>query len=397
MPKSAPQNWQRLSVSIIAAMLLMTLIMAVSMLVVSTTSVQRQIEAMPAEWRAQMERDRLLPAPAPLPPDPHHPLAPGPRLSRAERFRRDLSNNILWAVAISAGGAVLVGALLARYIARSVDEVSRAAQLVASGDLSARAKPLPGSAEMTRLTQHFNQMASGLERLEAERRDMIADIAHELRTPLAVVQARLDAFEDGVLSPTPAELALIGTQIELLTRLVSDLRTLSLADAGRLSLQLTPLDLSALAGRVSQTFASKASAAGCQLITDLTPDELPVEADGGRLSQVLINLLENAVRYAPPGSSILVKTARRGDWAILQVRDSGEGFAAQSIERVFARFYRAEESRSRESGGSGLGLSIVAALVQAHGGEVRAANAPQGGAEITVQLPLLRSEDVACC
>ncbi len=411
----APKPWQRLSVSIIAAMLLMTILMALSMVVVSDYSVKRQIAAMPPEWHLQLDPDskqrqsnagpggasvaeatggRVVRSVPQIPQIPDRPngtarLTPPPRPSRTERFRRELLNNLLLAIVISGLGAVLVGAVLARRIAQPIDEVSRAAQLVASGDLSARARQLPGSAEIVSLTRHFNQMASSLDQLERERRDMIADIAHELRTPLAVVQARLDAFEDGILQPVPNELALIGAQIELLTRLVSDLRTLSLADAGRLPLQRLPLDLSALSGRIAQSYASKASASGRHLNTDLTKAELPVLADRDRLSQILINLLENAVRYTSSGTHITVQTRQEDLWAVLRVRDTGKGFDQGSLPHLFSRFYRADESRNRDYGGSGLGLAIVAVLVQAHGGQVHARNVQGGGAEVEIKLPLL--------
>lgn len=406
--------WQRLSVSIIAAMLLMMTIMALSLVAVSTYSVQRQFDNLPPDARAQFERGEnspinlsdsgaagrklaqgvtksyfMLVPPTTLQVSPSGPtpLLP-PRPSRTERIRRDLLSNLTWAVAISGVVAVLIGALLARVIARPVDEVSKAAQLVASGDLSARARQWPGNVELINLTRNFNQMASGLDLLERERREMIADIAHELRTPLAVVQARLDAFEDKVLEPTPQELALMSTQIGLLTRLVSDLRTLSLAEAGRLPLQLAPLDLSALTSRIGQTFVSKAQAAGIALHLATSAGELPIRADRDRLGQVLVNLLENALRYTPPGGQVSVSVGTGAAQALLSVRDSGPGFPAGSERQVFTRFFRADESRTRDSGGSGLGLAIVAAIIGAHGGAVTARNLLSGGAEVEVRLPL---------
>ncbi|WP_161881262.1 sensor histidine kinase [Deinococcus alpinitundrae] len=413
--------WQRLSVSIIAAMLLMMVIMALSMMVVSNYSLHQQFDNMPPDVRAQFNqgdpagpsddgdagrklaqgvtRSYFVLVPPQVESGPGNPAGgpsasiQPPRLSRVERVRRDLLNNLTWAVAISGVVAVLIGALLARLISRPVDEVSRAAQLVSGGDLSARARQWPGTSELVHLTRNFNRMAGSLDLLERERRAMIADIAHELRTPLAVVQARLDAFEDGVLDPTPAELALVSMQIGLLTRLVGDLRTLSLADAGRLPLQLAPLDLSALVLRISQSFASKAQAANIHLALQVPPGELPTLADRDRLGQVLINLLENALRYTPAGGQISVSTraysgqAQTGQ-AVLSVRDSGPGFPAGSEQQVFSRFFRGDQSRTRDSGGSGLGLAIVSALVQAHGGAVVARNALSGGAEVEVRLPL---------
>lgn len=400
--------WQRLSVSIIAAMLLMMLIMALSMVAVSNYSLHQQFDNLPPDVRAQFNQgDSAEPSGDG---DAGRKLAQGvtrsffvlvaqtsagpgnqpPRLSRVERVQRDLLRNLIWAVMISGAVAVLIGALLARLISRPVDEVSRVAQLVSGGDLSARARQWPGTSELINLTRNFNRMAGSLDLLERERREMIADIAHELRTPLAVVQARLDAFEDGVLDPTPAELALVSMQIGLLTRLVGDLRTLSLADAGRLPLQLAPLDLSALVVRISQSFASKAQAANIHLALQVPPGELPTLADRDRLGQVLINLLENALRYTPAGGQISVSAQAQTEQGqvVLSVRDSGPGFPAGSEQQVFSRFFRGDQSRTRDLGGSGLGLAIVSALVQAHGGAVVAHNALSGGAEVEVRLPL---------
>ncbi|GAA3997993.1 hypothetical protein GCM10022631_05890 [Deinococcus rubellus] len=423
-PGTAPESetvrtwpWQRLSVSIIAAMLLMMVIMAMSMMAVSNYSLRQQFDNLPPEVRAQFNQGDpagpsdagdagrklaqgvtrsyfvLVPpqtssTQASSGPDGSGMLNPPQRLSRVERVRRDLLSNLTWAVAISGVVAVLIGALLARVISRPVDEVSRVAQLVSGGDLSARARQWPGTSELVNLTRNFNRMAGSLDLLERERREMIADIAHELRTPLAVVQARLDAFEDGVLEPTPQELALVSMQIGLLTRLVGDLRTLSLAEAGRLPLQLAPLDLSALVLRVSQSFASKAQAADIHLALHVPPGELPTLADRDRLGQVLINLLDNALRYTPAGGQINVAARAQAGQAVLSVRDSGPGFPAGSEQQVFARFFRGDQSRTRDSGGTGLGLAIVSALVQAHGGVVVARNALSGGAEVEVRLPL---------
>ncbi|MGY1702677.1 sensor histidine kinase [Geodermatophilus sp. SYSU D00766] len=230
-------------------------------------------------------------------------------------------------------------------------------------------------------------MAAALQRLDTERRATAAAVAHELRTPLTVLQGRLEAVRDGVLPLDADGVAGLVQQTRTLARLVEDLRTLSLADAGRLSLQRRPVDLAALAAGVLDGFRARAAEAGVRLLLDPPPGTLEVTADPERLTQVLGNLLDNALRHTPAGGRVAVALGRRDGDARLTVRDTGTGLAAEDADRVFDRFWRADPPRSRETGGTGQGLAVVRALVEAHGGRVTARGLPAGGAEFDVRLP----------
>ncbi|MDX2006134.1 MAG: ATP-binding protein [Meiothermus sp.] len=290
--------------------------------------------------------------------------------------------------------ACLTGVALAFWVARRISGplklITTTAGRVAQGDFSARVE-LPQSErvdETTVLAQNFNLMAESLERLDAERRFTSAAIAHELRTPLTVLRGKLEGIRYGVTEPSEAELDGMLGQIDVLTRLVNDLRTLSLAEAGKLSLHKEPADLALTVGEVVISFQTRAVAKGVGLSLESSSVPLPVSLDRERFFQVVGNLLENALRHTPPGGAISLSLARSSDGALLTVRDSGPGIPEADLPHVFERFYRSEKSRGREGGGSGLGLAIVRALVHLHGGRVAARNTPQGGALLEVWLPL---------
>jgi nitrogen-specific signal transduction histidine kinase len=273
--------------------------------------------------------------------------------------------------------------------------VSKAAQQVAEGEWAARAsiasRAMRGNSETARLVRNFNTMADSLEKLEIERTASVAAIAHELRTPLTVLRGRLEAIRDGVLELDSTESNLLVQQVELLSRLVGDLRTLSLAEAGKLSLQLQTIDLAALTRSIVSGFEARAGEKSVRLEL-ATPEQLEVKLDPNRYHQVLGNLLENALRHTPEDGFVRVSLEVRELSAELVVRDSGTGIPEEAIEQIFERFYRVESSRNRASGGSGLGLAIVRAVVEAHGGIILARNAQGGGAEFRVSLPLEAAE-----
>lgn len=293
----------------------------------------------------------------------------------------------------SLGGAVfatLLAAFIAWRLAKPLSEVSSAARRVAEGDLSARAKlPSGGRREFwnrqndktVRLLYDFNAMAASLERLETERLATTAAIAHELRTPLAVLQARLAALRDGVFALDLGEISLLAQQTDLLARLVEDLRNLSLADAGKLELTFAPCDLAVLVRDVVAGFEPRARAKGVGL--EVCAEEAYLSGDAARLRQIIANLLDNALKFTPPAGCIttVVKTEAAG--VSLLVRDTGPGLTEAVRARVFERFYHLNDDAS----GSGLGLAIVKLLVELHGGQVEALSAPEGGAVFQVSLP----------
>ena len=283
--------------------------------------------------------------------------------------------------------SLLLALVLAYTLLRPVRDLTFAAQKLAQGDLSQRVAAR-GNDELATLGRTFNQMADSLQEAEESRRIMTADIAHELRTPLAVQRANLEALQDGVYPLTPENLAPVIEQNHLLTRLVEDLRTLALADAGQIELERTPTDLPALVGRVVERFQPQAATQQVRLILSPPAASLPpLSLDPIRLEQMLTNLLSNALRYTPAGGQVELAISGTPDAARLTVHDSGPGIPADALPFIFERFYRADKSRSRLEGGSGLGLAIARNLARAHGGDLTAANHPSGGALFTLTLP----------
>ena len=283
--------------------------------------------------------------------------------------------------------SILFTAPLAWTLAQPLRSLSKAARQVAEGDLSARVGIYKGrsqlslqSGEVNRLLYDFNAMATSLERLEAERLATTAAIAHELRTPLAVLRARLAALRDGVFELDSNEIPLLLGQTDLLTRLVEDLRHLSLADAGKLELAFAPCDLAVLAKDAVAGFEPRAGAKGVRL--EVCAEEALLVGDAARLRQVITNLLDNALKFTPETGCITVTVRTEAAGVTLRVRDTGPGLAEGVEARVFERFYHSDAGSS----GSGLGLAIVKLLVELHGGQVEATNAPEGGAVFRVSF-----------
>lgn len=292
-------------------------------------------------------------------------------------------------IAVVAAGmvAVLLALLLSYSLVRPVRALTKAASSLAKGDLSQRVQAI-GRDELATLGQTFNQMAESLQVAEKSRRAMTADIAHELRTPLAVQRAHLEAIEDGVYPISLESLATIEEQNHLLTRLVEDLRTLAMADAGQLDLQITPIDYPDLINRVSRRYQPQAAERRIEIELSLDEDCPLLPVDSQRIQQILHNLLSNALRYSPDGGQITLTLICQLNHASLTVRDSGPGIPGDAIQNIFERFYRVDKSRTRSEGGTGLGLSIARKIAQAHGGDLTASNYPDGGAIFTLLLPL---------
>lgn len=295
---------------------------------------------------------------------------------------------LTWLISLTAGMVALaLGLGLFRHIVAPVQAVTTAAQRIAAGHLDQRV-PVTSQDEIGQLAKAFNRMADALARDQQLRRNMIADIAHELRTPLSVIQANLEAMLDGVLPTTPQEIASLRDEVALLTRLVADLRLLSLAEAGQLKLERVQTDLGAVVSRVVERMQPQAELAGVTLEVEVTPELPSVHADADRISQVVNNLVSNALRYTPAGGKITVHvwpemTANDQATVAVSVTDTGTGIASEDLPYVFDRFYRADKSRSRSSGGSGIGLAIVKQLVEAHGGRVWVESPVFNGAEGT--------------
>jgi signal transduction histidine kinase len=314
------------------------------------------------------------------------PAASGATPAERELVAR-VNRAILLAALLSIGAALVGAALLTTGMLKPVRELTSAARALAGGDLARRVLVRTHD-EVGELSEAFNHMAQSLQQAEVLRRDMTADVAHELRNPLSVMQARVEAVMDGVYAPTPANLQPVLEQTRLLSRLVEDLRTLALADAGQLPLERTEIGLRGLLERTVNSYRTQAQAVGVELrLTVPDRSDVRTQADPGRIEQVLGNLLANALRHAPHGTAVDVRLEVQAERARIEIADQGEGIPSEALPYVFERFYRADRARSREHGGTGLGLAISRQIVEAHGGTITAANRPEGGAAFRVELP----------
>lgn len=291
---------------------------------------------------------------------------------------------VLWLAGLI--GAMVAATRFARRLIRPLDAVAAAARRIATGDLSARAVIATGSdfKETQQLVEDFNAMAAQIGRADADMRMWHAAIAHELRTPLTILRGQLQGFVDGVFVPDTKAFQGLVAQAESLGRIVDDLKILTLAQGGRLELRLDTVDLAQEVAAVIAVVSPGLETAGLSVRLDLEP--VAVRADGARIRQALVGLLENAKRYAAPGD-LVIETRATIDQAILRVRDTGPGLTADAIEHVFEPFWRADDSRSRASGGSGLGLAVVQAIARAHGGRAVVRAAEPKGAVFEFQLP----------
>jgi signal transduction histidine kinase len=295
------------------------------------------------------------------------------------------------AVALAAGGAVLlsliVGALLASSLTRPLRELKQATQRMAGGELEQQVK-IRTKDEIGDLGQTFNQMSHQLARSNQLRRQMTADIAHDLRTPLTVIAGYIESMRDGVLSPTKQRLNVIYAEITRLQRLVEDLRMLSRVEAGELALSRQLMPIERLLRQTAAAFQHQAEQHGVQLIVQSAEDLPDISIDEMRMLQVMGNLMTNALRYTPDGGIVTLISQRDGNWAVVKVKDTGSGISPEDLPRVFDRFYRGDASRSEQNGESGLGLAIARALVQAHAGEIVVESQPGQGTTFIMRLPL---------
>jgi signal transduction histidine kinase len=314
-----------------------------------------------------------------------------------EGFISGVNYSLLLAVGVAGLAALLLTAALSRRIIRPVEQLTAAAEIMARGDLSHRV-PVGANDEIGGLGRAFNSMAGALQRAETLRRTMVGDVAHELRTPLTNIRGYLEAIRDGVARPDAKTIDSLHEEALLLNRLIDDLQDLALADAGQLRLQRQPTNLAPLLEQAIGVFRPRLEARGIACRTAI-PLNLPLVCiDGERIGQVVRNLLNNALTHTPASGTVsitLVQTELGNGTAALAVTvaDSGEGIAAADLPLIFERFYRADPSRNRATGGSGLGLTIVRQLVEAHGGTITAESAPGQGARFTFTLPQMGGSD----
>jgi signal transduction histidine kinase len=281
-----------------------------------------------------------------------------------------------------------LGRRMFRNIAKPLSELMDAADRVAAGDLSARA-PVQRRGEFARLADSFNHMVEEIELADQRRRNLTADVAHELRTPLQIIQGNLEGILDGVYAPTPEHLSATLDETRQLARLVEDLRVLSQAEARQLPIHWEDVDVADLLNDVATSFNGQAQTTNIVLNVETPPDErLVIEADYGRLDQVMGNLVSNALRHTPAGGTVTLRSQAAGDYVCIEVIDTGEGIAAADLPFVFDRFWKADPARTHsQSGGSGLGLAIARQLVQAQGGQISVVSETGAGATFTLEMP----------
>lgn len=309
-----------------------------------------------------------------------------PRVPLSAQIRRLYSSLVLASVG-AVLASILLGALLARSLTRTLRELTAATHKVAKGDLEQQV-PIRSKDELGELATSFNQMSSDLAKSRDLRRQMTADIAHELRTPLTVVLGHTEALSEGQLPPDAETFDIIYDETKRLNRLVEDLRTLSLSDAGELHLNQQQVPPKELLDRSAAARKQEALANEIQLLIDAAEDLPTVNVDADRMTQVLVNLLDNALRYTPAGGQIRLTAQFTAGGVELEVKDTGPGIPEEELDHLFERFYRGDKSRQREAGGSGLGLAIAKSLVEAQGGQIKVASKPGVGATFIIELPV---------
>jgi len=304
-------------------------------------------------------------------------------------------NQVLLVAALAAMAATaIVSTFVAQRIVGPVQAMMHASRRIAAGDYHERVN-VPGNDELGALAQSFNRMAETLELTEQRRLDLIGNVAHELRTPLSSIKGVMEGLVDGVLPADATTFLNVQREVSRLQRLVHDLEELSRVEAGQIPLDLRPVSIADVIRPVADRLRPQFEDKGVTLQVEIPPDLPPVWADTGRITQVLLNLVGNALQYTPPGGQVTVhasvaKKRRTGDgWLLITVSDTGIGIPPEHLPHIFERFYRVDRSRSRAGGGSGIGLTIAKHLVQAHGGRIWAKSAGVGqGSTFSFTLPL---------
>ncbi|HEX2214222.1 MAG TPA: ATP-binding protein [Mycobacterium sp.] len=292
------------------------------------------------------------------------------------------------ALAVSAMAALAVSWYVSRRLQRSLTEVASAATAVSDGHYDARVSPPHFGEDFDKLANAFNEMASRLQAIEATRRRLFSDLAHEIRTPVAVVDAYIEALEDGVRSLTPDTTAMLRDQTRRLVRFSEDVAALAQAEESSTVLACAPVDAGELIRRSVAAIVERYGAKGVNLRIEVSDERLMLWADQERLAQVLDNLLDNALRHTPSGGKVCVGARSDGQQVIIRVEDTGEGIAAEHLPHLFERFYRIDTARNRERGGAGIGLAIAKAYVEAHRGHISVDSSGTGsGTTFTIEVP----------
>ena len=296
------------------------------------------------------------------------------------------------ATLVAIATAAAVSAFVVRRLSAPVGQLARAADALSAGEYGTPVPEARLGSEFNRLTAAFTGMATRLARTETVRRRLMADLAHEMRTPLGTLQAHIDGLEDGVVTPNPATWQVLRDQLDRLHRLATDLAQLSAAEEHALRLERRRTDIGAIAAAAVEAAAPRFRTKSVTLTLD-APGPVTAVADAVRLQQVLANLLDNALRHTPTGGTVLVSARRDRTDAVIQVNDTGDGIAAADLDAVFDRFHRTDTARARADGGSGLGLTIARAIIRDHAGTLTAASdGPGAGATLTIRIPAAPSD-----
>jgi len=308
-------------------------------------------------------------------------------INSAQSLAESVNRFLLWGGLLAVAIALILTFILSRRISAPMHALTETAGRLGRGDFSQRVQ-FKGKGELGELSHAFNSMADELEHAEQLQRNMVADVAHELRTPLTNIRGYLEAVRDGLIQPDADAIRSIDEEAALLLRVVDDLQELSLAEAGELKLVYQAEDVVELIKKAVDAMQVKATAKGLSISCDL-PEKLPVvNVDSSRISQVLRNLPENALVHATKGDVITVSARQQDSQIAVSVTDTGEGIPAEDLPNIFERFYRVDKSRSRITGGSGLGLTIAKRLIEAHGGKIEAHSEPGKGSRFTFTLPV---------
>jgi two-component system sensor histidine kinase BaeS len=299
-----------------------------------------------------------------------------------EEVRTALTKTALIGGIVAIVAAIAMALFVAGRVSEPLTALTEAATQMAAGKRDVRVDMSDAPGELGTLARTFDTMAAAVQREDQLRRQLVRDLAHEVRTPLSILRGTTEALVDGVVTPDEETLTTLHDEVLQLTRLVGDLETLADAEAAGLHMEAAPVDLADVARDVTQLAAAAAADAELRLEVDLLP--APVMGDTARLHQVAVNLLSNAIRYTPAGGEVTARTGTTDRGAFLEVLDSGPGLDPDEIPRLFERFYR---GHAADADGSGIGLAVARELVQAHGGAIEAANRPEGGAVFRVELP----------
>ncbi len=313
----------------------------------------------------------------------------GPVANQVTPFIERMNRALFLAGSVAGLAALVLAILISRQLLKPVSALMKAADSISSGDLTARVN-ISSKDEFHTLGTTFNQMAENIQSSDERKKALTADVAHELRTPLSVQKAQLEAMIDGVIPTDVENLQAISNQTDVLSRLVDDLRTLALTDSRELQLEMQIIKLDEVLVSMVESLRPQISLGNTKIVYEFgqTSKGQAVLIDTGRLSQVMQNILTNAMRYGKNGGTIQVSLIKDDSFLVIQIHDDGNGIPEEALPHLFERFYRHDRARSRDSGGTGLGLSIAKNLVSLMNGEISAMNAPSGGAVFEIRFPI---------